>query len=393
MLYTMNTTTLATIMNLCACAVLSMFIISLDAADIPKTANTSLLRNAIFRPTVTYEQPSINTDNDGPCMNDDDCSADEVCFTPIGTCESCLAWSNADGIPQKCQDYLSENTPSVVETETTYDEPCISESNCKLGYWCYKHTGTCESCETLRDHPDDQKIYCAAWIEAKQSDKDEMKVKLTIYLIVGALIIIIVIIVLVLIACCICQKKKPVIRQPEQNNAEEASFPLNGSRYSHRSLSNIYHAAARKCLTKHKVKTKNPKHKNKKNNPKWYTCELTKLKKEVHKMSIKLSSNPYNKQLRTECYNMKRKYKQLVKKKRREYKNDILTKLDTMSNSRLVEYWNLINELKGGQENKLCDNINAEKWYEHFKILNTDEIPFDDNLKIETDSTVTLLVE
>uniref|UniRef100_A0ABM0MQP8 RNA-directed DNA polymerase from mobile element jockey-like n=1 Tax=Saccoglossus kowalevskii TaxID=10224 RepID=A0ABM0MQP8_SACKO len=63
-----------------------------------------------------------------------------------------------------------------------------------------------------------------------------------------------------------------------------------------------------------------------------------------------------------------------------------------MSNSCPVEYWNLINKLKGGQENKLCDNINAEKWYEHFKILNTDETPFDYNLKIETDSLKITLI-
>ena len=133
-------------------------------------------------------------------------------------------------------------------------------------------------------------------------------------------------------------------------------------------LSNIFLQAAGKSLRKRINKEKT---KNKNKNQKWYTRDLGGLKNEVYKLSIKLSKDPHNKQLRSECYNLKKKYKKIVKQKRREFKNEILNKLKEISNSNPTKYWKLINDLKETKNNNLHENIDKNKIFQHFKNLNS----------------------
>jgi hypothetical protein len=76
-------------------------------------------------------------------------------------------------------------------------------------------------------------------------------------------------------------------------------------------------------------------------------------------------------------FKFNKKYAKSRKKKKREFKQNILNKLDTLEYENLKEYWSLVNSLKTDQKGKPENTIDGETWLKHFSKLATVQ----DNMK------------
>ena len=56
-------------------------------------------------------------------------------------------------------------------------------------------------------------------------------------------------------------------------------------------------------------------------------------------------------------------------KKRREFKQNILNRLDELQSNNPKEYWSLVNQLRNEQTDKSVSNIDGDTWYKYFSNL------------------------
>lgn len=65
-------------------------------------------------------------------------------------------------------------------------------------------------------------------------------------------------------------------------------------------------------------------------------------------------------------FKFNKKYAKSRKKKKRDFKQNILNKLDTLESENSKEYWSLVNSLKTDQKDKPENTIDGETWLKHF---------------------------
>ena len=91
------------------------------------------------------------------------------------------------------------------------------------------------------------------------------------------------------------------------------------------------------------------------------------MAKELKTTAKLLSNAPNNPYLRGSLCKKRKEYKRLIKKKKREWKSDIVKKLEEIEDKDPKEYWRLINELR---ENKRdSTDFDAEKFTSFFEKL------------------------
>jgi hypothetical protein len=93
------------------------------------------------------------------------------------------------------------------------------------------------------------------------------------------------------------------------------------------------------------------------------------MKNTLDTLSIKLASNPFNKELRQHC--MSKKYNKLRKAKRRAYYSDMMFKLNSLLDKNLKAFWDIVNELKYENKSDKGTNLYAPTYENYFKKLNT----------------------
>ena len=105
-----------------------------------------------------------------------------------------------------------------------------------------------------------------------------------------------------------------------------------------------------------KVKLKNKKRAKDK---KWFDKELKDLKREVWYNSRLLQQHPNTPEVRKSFFISLKSYNKLRKKKRRQFKEETLRKLDNLRISQPQAYWKLLNSPK--EQNSNTENISLEE--------------------------------
>ena len=130
-------------------------------------------------------------------------------------------------------------------------------------------------------------------------------------------------------------------------------------------LQSILNDAGRATIPIKKEQTKS-KHKNKR----WYDNELKDLKKTVIQNGRILQQHPYNTNYRKKYYETLTKYNKLRKRKARQFKADMIKKLNYLQTTNPSDYWKLLKEIRNENHSNKILNIPIPEWELHFKNLN-----------------------
>ena len=120
-------------------------------------------------------------------------------------------------------------------------------------------------------------------------------------------------------------------------------------------------------------------------NKKWYDYTCYEMSKRLKLISKLVTKSPFNPYLRGSLVTTKKEYNKLIKYKKREWKNEMINKLENMESKNSKEYWNLIEKIKGEKERK---NISDPEYFQNFfkKIYSEETCDMDDfhkNIKHE----------
>lgn len=131
------------------------------------------------------------------------------------------------------------------------------------------------------------------------------------------------------------------------------------------SFSNIMYDVAHKSLRKKKMGGRN-----KVLRQKWFDLPCAILKKECRILGKFVQDHPFKRGYREQLFSTKKKYKALVKQKKREHKNLILHNIESLHSQNPSRYWKLVNELKRMQADPAKpDSISPGEWFKYFKDL------------------------
>ena len=83
-----------------------------------------------------------------------------------------------------------------------------------------------------------------------------------------------------------------------------------------------------------------------------------------------LSKYPDDPFLRHKFFSTKKDYKRLTKRLKRNFKNEILNKIQLMEEHNPNEFWKLVNSIKSSKSTGMSDEIPPATWYSYFKELN-----------------------
>lgn len=98
---------------------------------------------------------------------------------------------------------------------------------------------------------------------------------------------------------------------------------------------------------------------------KWFDAECAEMRRKFKCLGRRLRSDPFNTSLGQELRGLRKRYKKLLNSKKREFRLNILTKMEDLRTSNPNQYWKLFEELKGVARNDSPD-ISPEQWIQHF---------------------------
>ncbi|KAK3103091.1 hypothetical protein FSP39_016377 [Pinctada imbricata] len=127
------------------------------------------------------------------------------------------------------------------------------------------------------------------------------------------------------------------------------------------------------------------KKKRKSKRQKWYDQDCRDMKSSLYKLNRSLIKNPYDKEIREKFFHIRKSYKKLLRYKMKQYKNEIIEKIDTLKSSNAGEFWKLVRELKELDTEKKTkinsDIIPPEKWFTHFENLLGSQVKSKDSME------------
>lgn len=129
-------------------------------------------------------------------------------------------------------------------------------------------------------------------------------------------------------------------------------------------ITNVIHEVADQSLRKKKLRN------NKVVRQKWFDLPCVHYKKECRLLGELLQKQPFNRGIREQLFSTKKKYKSLVRQKKREYKNTILKNIENLHCRNPSSYWKLVDELRNIQANPTKpETISPGEWFKYFKNL------------------------
>lgn len=127
-------------------------------------------------------------------------------------------------------------------------------------------------------------------------------------------------------------------------------------------LNQVLCNAASKCLKRVTSRVQNKK--------RWFNGNCVRLGAEVRSLGKKMCRDPQNPHIRAAFSSVKRKYKQMIKISKLQFKNGLMNQLETSSNADPKLYWKTLEMLKEmRKEPEVANPISTEDWVEHFREL------------------------
>ena len=109
---------------------------------------------------------------------------------------------------------------------------------------------------------------------------------------------------------------------------------------------------------------------------KWFDLDCVQLKKECSLLGRQLQKDPSNNYLRNLCFQLKKKYRITIRKKKREFKLNVLSNLEKMHSTNPKEYWKMVSDLQNSNKSTSQEPISSKAWYTYFsKLLSTKPTP------------------
>jgi hypothetical protein len=118
-------------------------------------------------------------------------------------------------------------------------------------------------------------------------------------------------------------------------------------------------------------------HKGKRKSPGWYDSQLRDLRKVVLKLGNRVASFPFDKSIRNSYFLFLKKYRKATKHAKRKHLQSIVDKINALKHNDPKTFWGMLNniaEINGSQRTQQ-ENISADTWVNHYKTLNTSQVP------------------
>ncbi|CAG2249773.1 unnamed protein product [Mytilus edulis] len=139
------------------------------------------------------------------------------------------------------------------------------------------------------------------------------------------------------------------------------------------SIHSIYEKVCKVSLKKKKKRVKTCNHK------KWFDQDLKSLKKHVNDKAILMSKFPKDPIVRGSFFKLNKQFAKLRRKKKREFRENILDRLSNLESENPKDYWNLVNQLRLENNSETKNNIDGDIWYKYFSDLSS--IPENEHIK------------
>ena len=139
------------------------------------------------------------------------------------------------------------------------------------------------------------------------------------------------------------------------------------------SIHSIYEKVCKVSLKKKKKRVKTCNHK------KWFDQDLKSLKKHVNDKAVLMSKFPKDPIVRGSFFKLNKQFAKLRRKKKREFRENILDRLSNLESENPKDYWNLVNQLRLENNSETKNNIDGDIWYKYFSDLSS--IPENEHIK------------
>ena len=105
------------------------------------------------------------------------------------------------------------------------------------------------------------------------------------------------------------------------------------------------------------------------NHKKFFDNECLEVKRLMRKYATLLTKKPFNRQYNSLYFSYLKKYKQLCRKKKKNYENNLIKQLETLANQNSKKYWQIVDKRREKTKKKASSNISADDWKTHFRDL------------------------
>ena len=104
-------------------------------------------------------------------------------------------------------------------------------------------------------------------------------------------------------------------------------------------------------------------------NPPWFDEECSKLKNEINALGKVVKRHPKNKSHKEELVNLKRTLKKSVKRKKSQYKQELVQKMEWSRKDSKV-FWKLFDKFEKRNDDEIFKEcISGDRWVNHFKSI------------------------
>ena len=111
---------------------------------------------------------------------------------------------------------------------------------------------------------------------------------------------------------------------------------------------------------------------------------LTKLKDNLNNKSRLLQQFPYDPHVRGDFLSTLKLYRKTRKKKIRDFKQNLINKLDMLREDCPRDYWRLLDQMTGTRNVDSIPDISGDTWHTYFKQLNKNVNPLQSPKFIES---------
>ncbi|CAG2234439.1 unnamed protein product [Mytilus edulis] len=136
-------------------------------------------------------------------------------------------------------------------------------------------------------------------------------------------------------------------------------------------VNTIFYEAANLSLKQKPTKKSTSKLKqNVKKKPNWLDASLSKLKNNLNDKEKLLQKYPFDPVIRSSFFSLLKHYRKTRKKKIRDFRQDLIDKLDNLKDENPSQYWALLHELSDTNRENTTSDVSTDAWFSYFKNLN-----------------------